>query len=701
LDNLRFDNDTVAWDGDVSVLLERARTAPLILELGVAGQSVANKVFQNTILQRPTPAAQTEAYRRRVERDWGGTASTNAADAATGTNAASTSKLHGNKDQQLAIIEERQMRRAKMAEDKTSRVTKALGTVASALGGGRGRTITSSLMGPGGTERTGRPTRVGAGTHETEYVEQLDLITSHALVRTDFSKILLREYMRPKLPLSVVRSDLSWQFQIRYVPAGKKTDASGQSSSYQAIMMGTHAGAISKERLRSEADLSPTEGKLVLLEYSEERPPLQLTKGMCSKIVNYYRGDKARCPVSAGGGDRPARRKRGDNTAAVDGAGAATDKSNDRPPRLEGPNRKTNILDWVGKLPSKSQKDRSEKEAIDVLPEGVTEILHPKVHGPFVGEVEEGMTLTGLVNNLFVAPLFRHEPESTDFLMTLTPPSGAASAGRRDVMGVVLRELPPNIFTVGQTEPRTRVMAPGSQGEKNFLNPFVSYQIARTLTRAQAREGHGLRLDEISERVLPSYGLPQNALRQRLKQVAVFEKTTSIWTTKPIGYEEYPGVDALGRTVSPESVAAFESELAARQRLTDLGIHQLVDRGAHTVVSVGVTMFYLSARLNALREVAKKAKKLAEHCKTNRTLKPLQIVLSEKASEELETQLKALKQKHEVAQFIYEELQLAPWHLTGEFMEVHKKGEGTGMMKLTGLGKRIAVKRLQRARYCR
>jgi transcription initiation factor TFIID subunit 1 len=39
-----------------------------------------------------------------------------------------------------------------------------------------------------------------------------------------------------------------------------------------------------------------------------------------------------------------------------------------------------------------------------------------------------------------------------------------------------------------------------------------------------------------------------------------------------------------------------------------------------------------------------------------------------------------------VAQFIYEELQLAPWHLTGEFIEVHKKGEGTGMMKLTGLG---------------
>lgn len=29
---------------------------------------------------------------------------------------------------------------------------------------------------------------------------------------------------------------------------------------------------------------------------------------------------------------------------------------------------------------------------------------------------------------------------------------------------------------------------------------------------------------------------------------------------------------------------------------------------------------------------------------------------------------------------------MAPWHLTGEYIDVHRKGEGTGMMKLTGLG---------------
>jgi len=538
-----------------------------------------------------------------------------------------------------------------------------------------------------GTERTGRPSRaLASGVHETEYIEQLDLVNSHSLVKGDWSKIVLRQYRRPKLPLSVLRPDTSWQLQIRFIPTGKKTDASGQSSSFQAIMMGTHAGAVSKERLRNEADLSPTEGKLILVEYMEERPPIQLTKGMCSKIVNYYRGDRARCPVSAGGGDRPARRKRGGDGASGGPDGAPMDSKNDRLPRLEGPNRKTSMTDWVGKVPKKSQKDRSEKEEIDVLPEGVTEILHPKVHGPFIGEVEDGVTITGLISNLFVAPMFRHEPESTDFIMILTPPGGAARPGQRERMGVILRDLPANIFTVGQTEPRQRVMAPGSQAEKNFINPFVSFLIARALNRTQSRDDHGLRFDEIQDRVLPSYDLPPNSLRQRLKHVAIFDKTTQIWTSKAIGYDDYPGVVALERSIAPESVAAFESSCAARRRLTDLGVNQLVDRGGNTVVSVGVTMFYLSAQLNALREISRKTKKLGELSKTNRSLKPIQLKFYEKASEELEMQFKSLKQKHEVAQYIYEELQLAPWHVTGDFLDVHKKGEGTGMMKLTGLG---------------
>lgn len=299
------------------------------------------------------------------------------------------------------------------------------------------------------------------------------------------------------------------------------------------------------------------------------------------------------------------------------------------------------------------------------------------VHGPFLGEIEEGSTLTGLISNLFVAPMFRHEPEQTDFLMILTPPGGAARPGLRDAMGVVLRDLPTSLYTVGQVEPRTRVYAPNTQGEKNFVGNFVSYQIAKVLSRSEAREGHGLRFDELQDRVLPNFDLPANALRQRLKQVAVYDKNTQIWTTKAIGYEDYPGVDALGKSISPESVAAFETATAATRRLADLGIHQLCT-GSHTVASVGISMVYLAGQMNATKDLARKSKKLLDLSRTNRNISPMQIKFYEKAAEQLDSMYKVQRQKYDIAQFIYEELQLTPWHLSGEFIDVHKKGEGTG-----------------------
>jgi hypothetical protein len=147
------------------------------------------------------------------------------------------------------------------------------------LGGGRGRAITSSLMGPGGTERTGRPSRHMVGAFlEAEYLEQLDMVQNHSIVR-DLSKVLLRQYHRPKLPLSVVRQDMSWQFQVRYAPT-KKESTSAQVTSF----ISPHSGALAKAKFRTETDLSPSEGKIVVFEYTEERPPIQLIKGMRSKV---------------------------------------------------------------------------------------------------------------------------------------------------------------------------------------------------------------------------------------------------------------------------------------------------------------------------------------------------------------------------------------------------------------------------------
>lgn len=230
------------------------------------------------------------------------------------------------------------------------------------------------------------------------------------------------------------------------------------------------------------------------MEYSEERPPLIMMKGMTCRIVNYYRGDRARCPISAGGGDRPLRKRHGDKAAAATGPTPSGPSGRmERPPRLVGPNQYNlkSAADLIGIISSSKKKKSKEaaaleakkakEKAVDILPEGVTEILHPKVHGPFIGEVEDGSTITGLISNLFAASMFKHESEPTDFLMILGLASTKDDAPGFKELGVALRPFPANIYCVGQTEPRVKVFAPGTNEDKKFVNAFIGYHCAKRI----------------------------------------------------------------------------------------------------------------------------------------------------------------------------------------------------------------------------
>mmetsp|Transcript_35874 Transcript_35874/g.53455 ORF Transcript_35874/g.53455 Transcript_35874/m.53455 type:complete len:642 (-) Transcript_35874:777-2702(-) len=423
---------TISWEGaDAPPGYNHAIASRvgLILHESVAGRSLARLA---TPTHRPEPFTSTAAFGSRCERELNASV--------TSTAVSVGGSLNPDSEKLEKIIEARQKKRAQMAKDKSNRVTEAMGTLA--LGGGKGRTITSSLMGPGGTERTGRPSRHAdsSSAHDAEYVEQLELVYNHTLVKPDLNKSELRHFHRPRLPArGVVRAGRIWQFQVRCSlsasTSGSKGVASADGStvvgSYHT-MMSAHHGSASHGKIRNEADLSASEGNLVLFEYCEERPPIQMPKGMACKIVNYYRGDKSRCPISAGGGDRPTRKRNWKKSVGGAGQGGPSGKV-ERPPRLMGPSRneEASALDLIGTAgsskansagsgPSEKEKEKKAKEpAVDLLPEGTTEILHPKVHGPFMGEIDEGMTQSGLISNLFAAPIFRHEPEPSDFLMIL------------------------------------------------------------------------------------------------------------------------------------------------------------------------------------------------------------------------------------------------------------------------------------------
>jgi hypothetical protein len=111
-------------DPDLLANIPRTREAmknirvPLILEFGTAGRSVAAQFVSH----RPMPATKSTEYQNR-------------------RNGIVVMPV---KDRETAKYEERQKRRDEMEHEKTKRVEEAMGTLGV---GGKGRTITSSLMG--------------------------------------------------------------------------------------------------------------------------------------------------------------------------------------------------------------------------------------------------------------------------------------------------------------------------------------------------------------------------------------------------------------------------------------------------------------------------------------------------------------------------------------------------------------------------
>lgn len=55
--------------------------------------------------------------------------------------------------------------------------------------------------------------------------------------------------------------------------------------------------------------------------------------------------------------------------------------------------------------------------------------------------------------------------------------------------------------------------------------------------------------------------IPHGQLRIRIKQVGNFERNIGTWSLEAPGEDDFVGVDALGRKVSPEGVAAYESNV--------------------------------------------------------------------------------------------------------------------------------------------
>ncbi|VDO20453.1 unnamed protein product [Haemonchus placei] len=241
--------------------------------------------------------------------------------------------------------------------------------------------------------------------------------------------------------------------------------------------------------MRDVADLSGRDGDLVLLEYSEEHPPLLCQPGMASKIKNYYKKVKER--------------------------------DSDVDPDFEF---------------------------------GDMAYLHTV---PFLGQLQPGQAMQSIENNLFRAPIYRHAPQHTDYLLI------------RNRNGWFIRPCPPS-FLVGQQCPLYEVPSPNSKRATIFVRDFLLAFIYRLFWASEHRPRR-LKMDDIKA-AFPHYA--ESSVRKRLKQCSDFKRLgtgpdQNYWVLRP--EFRLPSKEEVLAMVTPEMCCAQYSMLAAEQRLKDAG----------------------------------------------------------------------------------------------------------------------------------
>jgi transcription initiation factor TFIID subunit 1 len=107
------------------------------------------------------------------------------------------------------------------------------------------------------------------------------------------------------------------------------------------------------------------------------------------------------------------------------------------------------------------RKTSSEDDTVPQLDTGEPFVMEPSDASPFMnfGDVQPGQTVPTLYNLLIRAPVFRHDPPATDFL--LIKQTILAEDGRKQVRWY-MRDIP-NLYVIGQTFPVQEVPGPHSR----------------------------------------------------------------------------------------------------------------------------------------------------------------------------------------------------------------------------------------------
>lgn len=484
--------------------------------------------------------------------------------------------------------------------------------------------------------RDDAPLLRGKGRSTVAALNHNILATSHKNTKMDLLEGELKYFHRPRL--ANARKMSPWQITLR--------DVSRKDKSSGAAVDDAGRGQVFTDFDKKDISLV-NGGDFMLLEYIEERPPVMVNLGMASAMLNYYR--------AADDQDQDERKRREEQNVSQKRRTGLT--STCRVPRH------VRLL-----LQQRNIKQGYEHDANSPrLEVGDTKVLGADDESPFLGDLTEGEIQQAISNNLFKAPIFRHEPNPCDFLLIRLKMT--------NTLYFTVKEIP-RIFVCGQMEPQKVVFRPNKGmnklQEKMFMLAAARYFNSKTDSSYGDFKDIQRSILNYSRRKRQIVG---QGLRKALSYIAdEVDDAVEGKKYRSKDLQEY-APEIIQKAFHPEDVCLQESCNACELRLAELGIED---------VELTVLEQWL-VRMKNLKEFREDRLGMAMRLSLEQKRTPKGPTL-ERLVKILKDDVRRLAERIRVGQFIFEKLASAPWNTTEAFVRSHVMKDGLGRMELQGTG---------------
>ncbi|KHJ33939.1 putative transcription initiation factor subunit taf1 [Erysiphe necator] len=195
---------------------------------------------------------------------------------------------------------------------------------------------------------------------------------------------------------------------------------------------------------------------------------------------------------------------------------------------------------------------------------GDTTVLLPEDRSPFsnFGMVDPGQTVRTLHNSMFRAPIFKHEPKSTDFICIRSSTGVEGTKWH-------LRNID-NIFVVGQQLPSMEIPGPHSRKVTNAAKNRMKMIAYRKIRHSAQRN---VKIADVTAHITDSTDM-QN--RQKLKEFMVYDKVEKVWKMPP--GDAVRDEAQIRSMIKPEDVCVLDAMQVGSRYLEDAGYEAKDDK---------------------------------------------------------------------------------------------------------------------------